>query len=103
MKGKDGKRAIDFAKPKCREAMKEALRLLQEFDVIEGPLLHSSATACVFKVNRFHKIKSTAGNTNEEDGKLPIPTALKCMNNIDQVCLMKTKLVAMYLYDDSLW
>ena len=89
MKGKDGKRAIDFAKPKCREAMKEGLRLLQEFDVIEGPVLHSSRTACVFKVNRFDKTDSGTGNNNEGDEKLPIPTALKCMNDIDQVHTIK--------------
>ena len=90
VKDKDGKRAIDRAKPQCQDAMKEGLYLFQEFEVIDGPLLHSSRTACVFKVNRYTKQESATGNNNERKEKLSIPTALKCMNNIEQVCSIET-------------
>ena len=67
VKDMDGKRAIDRAPPQCMAAMKEGLYLLQECDVISGPLFHSSRTACVFKVNRFIKQEPVTGKNNKEN------------------------------------
>jgi len=77
IKNKDGKKAIDRAIPECKEKMEEALRLFQKFHVEDGPILHRSRTACVFMVSRYEK------KENEEESK--VPTALKCMDKLDQV------------------
>ena len=80
--------------------MKEGLSLFGIFYVAEGPLLHSSHTACVFKGNHFDKNNAVTGNSNGENEQLPISTALKFMNDIEPVHLMKTGLIAINLYDE---
>ena len=90
VKNKDEKKAMNLAKSECMEAMKEGLYLFREFEVIDDPLLHSSRTACVFKVNRFEQQDPVAVNNNKRNHKSLIPMALKCMNKIEQVCSIKT-------------
>ena len=47
VRNSDGRRAIDVAHAKGKEARAKALRLFGAFDVDSGPPLHISRTACV--------------------------------------------------------
>ena len=85
MRNKDGKRALDRTVPLCQETMKGALCLFDHLDDVAGPLLHLSRTACVFKVNQFGNFSVNGLNEEKNDGNDPIPTALKCVNSIQQV------------------
>jgi hypothetical protein len=62
--------------------MESALRLFGIFHVNAGPVLHESETAVVFKAIKYDE------QSDDEDykaGEVDVPTALKCMRDLDQV------------------